>query len=94
MDSNGICIWHQHRRDHRGITTEEAMKLRMVANTTTAFVRGDRSVIDLLTSMLSYMQALIAKYHVSFLDARIIDIVDYMISSDVWSLQSQSDYVR
>lgn len=61
-----------------------------VANKTTASVRCHMSFIKQVTSLVSCQHAFGAEYPANFLDARINDIVDDLISSDFLSSDSRS----
>lgn len=89
----GIYVWQQYRHGRCHIMTAEGLKVDKVAKTTSAIVWPDMSFIDLLTSMVSYAHAFRSEYQVRFLDARMNDIVEDMISSDFLSPDSRSTFV-
>lgn len=70
------------------------IKRGKVANKRTVMVRCNTSLINLLTSLISYRHAFRAEYHVSFLDGWINDTLNGLIFSDFLSLDSRSTYDR
>lgn len=72
----------------------QAMKLRKITNISTAIMCRKISFTNAIQSVLNYARSFEEYYAASFVDARVLDIIDNMMPSNFLDVNSEAIYVR
>lgn len=80
--------------DGKPVTLAQDIKLSKIANILIAIVRPETGSTDPVQSSLNYARAFEENYAVSFVDARVLGIVDYMMPSNVLAASSKAIYAH
>lgn len=87
-------IRYAFRIDGKSIFLAPVTKMSRIAKISTVFVRRKPGFTNTIQSVLSYAQAFEQNFRMSFVDARVLDIIHDLTSSNLLAANSQVTYAR
>lgn len=87
-------MWHAFWKEGQLITPAQPIKLSMMTNISTGLLRRINTLADVSGGVLNYAREFEEAYNVPFVEARFVDILKNMMSSNFLAASSKATYVR